>query len=118
MSGFPNLFVLYGPNTNLGHNSIIYMLESQFAYVERCVRTLRRVKYIDVLPDVQDAYNRYVQRRFGGTVWSTGCTSWYMAEDGRNINNWPGYTFAYRLATRRPNFRDFHVAPSDRAGSA
>ena len=113
--------MLYGPNTNLGHNSIIYMLESQFTYVEHCVRALTRVKYIDVRPEVQDAYNRDVQRRFGGTVWSTGCTSWYLTEDGRNPSNWPGYTFAYRRATRRPNPRDFIVAPfssTDADGSA
>jgi cation diffusion facilitator CzcD-associated flavoprotein CzcO len=109
VSGFPNLFMIYGPNTNLGHNSIIYMLESQFNYIEGCVRALTRVKYIDVRPDVQNAFNREVQRRFEGTVWSSGCTSWYMTADGKIVNNWPGFTFTYRRVTRRPDPRDFRV---------
>jgi cation diffusion facilitator CzcD-associated flavoprotein CzcO len=109
VSGFPNLFMLYGPNTNLGHNSIIYMLESQFNYIEGCVRALTRVKYIDVRAEVQTAFNRDVQRRFRNTVWSTGCTSWYRNADGKIVNNWPGFTFAYRRATRRPDPRDFHI---------
>jgi cation diffusion facilitator CzcD-associated flavoprotein CzcO len=109
VSGFPNLFMIYGPNTNLGHNSIIYMLESQFNYIVGCVRALTRAKYIDVRPDVQNAFNRALQRRFRDTVWASGCESWYMNEDGKIVNNWPGYTFAYRRATRRPNPRDFRV---------
>ena len=109
VSGFPNLFLIYGPNTNLGHNSIIYMLESQFNYIVGCVRALTRAKYIDVRPDVQNAFNRDLQRRFRDTVWAGGCQSWYMNEDGKIVNNWPGYTFAYRRATRRPDPRDFRV---------
>ena len=109
VSGFPNLFLLYGPYTNLGHNSIIYMLESQFTYVLGCLQALSRMRYLDVRPDVQRAFDEDVQRRFRTTVWSTGCTSWYKAADGRIVNNWPGYTFGYRRATRRPNPRDFRV---------
>ncbi len=109
VSGFPNLFLIYGPNTNLGHNSIIYMLESQFNYVAGCVRALTRARDIDVRPGVQSAFNREVQQRFRDTVWTSGCTSWYMAPDGKIVNNWPGYTFAYRRATRRPDPRDFRV---------
>jgi cation diffusion facilitator CzcD-associated flavoprotein CzcO len=109
VSGFPNLFLLYGPNTNLGHNSIIYMLESQFNYIVGCVHALTRVRYIDVRPDVQDAFNRGLQRRFRDTVWATGCRSWYMTPDGKIVNNWPGFTLAYRRATRRPDPRAFRV---------
>jgi cation diffusion facilitator CzcD-associated flavoprotein CzcO len=109
VSGFPNLFLLYGPNTNLGHNSIVYMLESQFNYVVGCVRALTRARYIDVRPDVQNAFNHALQRRFRDTVWASGCQSWYMNADGRIVNNWPGFTFSYRSATRRPNPRDFRV---------
>jgi cation diffusion facilitator CzcD-associated flavoprotein CzcO len=109
VSGFPNLFLLYGPNTNLGHNSIIYMLESQFNYIVGCVRALTRAKYIDVRPDVQSAFNEEIQQKFRTTVWSTGCTSWYRTADGKIINNWPGYTFMYRRATRRPDPKDFLV---------
>lgn len=110
VSGFPNLFLLYGPNTNLGHSSIIYMLESQFAYITGCVRALSRVRHIDVRPGTQDAFNREIQRRFRDTVWTSGCASWYLNEAGRVVNNWPGFTFAYRRATRRPDPRDFRVS--------
>ncbi|MBD2897635.1 Baeyer-Villiger monooxygenase [Actinomadura sp. RB99] len=109
VSGFPNLFLLYGPYTNLGHNSIIYMLESQFRYVLGCVEALRRhgLDWIDVKPDVQEAFTREMRERMRTTVWEAGCQSWYMTEDGRVVNNWPGFTFAYRNATRRPDPRHF-----------
>ncbi|GAA0235467.1 NAD(P)/FAD-dependent oxidoreductase [Actinomadura nitritigenes] len=109
VSGFPNLFLLYGPYTNLGHNSIIYMLESQFRYVLGCVEALRRhgLDWIDVRPDVQDAFTREMRERMRTTVWEAGCQSWYMTADGRVVNNWPGFTFAYRNATRRPDPRHF-----------
>jgi cation diffusion facilitator CzcD-associated flavoprotein CzcO len=115
VSGFPNLFLLYGPNTNLGHNSIIYMLESQFNYIVGCVRALRRATYVDVRPEVQEAFNRDLRRRFRATVWASGCRSWYMTADGKMVNNWPGYTFAYRRATRRPDPRDFRVTQASSA---
>ncbi|MFC5185791.1 flavin-containing monooxygenase [Actinomadura harenae] len=109
VSGFPNLFLLYGPYTNLGHNSIIYMLESQFRYVVGCVEAMRRagLDWIEVRPDVQDAFDRRMQELLRATVWNSGCRSWYMTEDGRIVNNWPGFTFAYRNATRRPAPGDF-----------
>lgn len=111
VSGFPNLFLLYGPNTNLGHNSIIYMLESQIRYVLGCVRMIRgrQLAWIDVRADVQRAFNRDLQQRFRRTVWAAGCTSWYKTEDGKIVNNWPGWTFAYRRATRRPDPSDFRI---------
>ncbi|WP_433462550.1 flavin-containing monooxygenase [Spirillospora sp. CA-128828] len=111
VSGFPNLFLLYGPYTNLGHNSIIYMLESQFRYVAGCVRALRDagLDWIDVKPDVQDAFTREMRERMRATVWEAGCKSWYMTADGKVVNNWPGYTFAYRRATRRPDPRHFRA---------
>ncbi|WP_329521453.1 MULTISPECIES: flavin-containing monooxygenase [Thermomonosporaceae] len=111
VSGFPNLFLLYGPYTNLGHNSIIYMLESQFRYVTGCVEAMRRagLAWIDVRPDVQDAFTREMRERLRSTVWDAGCESWYMTADGTVVNNWPGFTFAYRRATRRPDPRHFRA---------
>ncbi|MCW2902753.1 MAG: FAD-dependent pyridine nucleotide-disulfide oxidoreductase [Streptosporangiaceae bacterium] len=109
VSGFPNLFLLYGPNTNLSHSSIIYMLESQIRYIRRCVEAIRRhrLSWIDVRPGVQRAFNRDVRRRMRATVWEAGCTSWYRTADGKQVTNWPGFTFAYRHATRRPDPHDF-----------
>jgi cation diffusion facilitator CzcD-associated flavoprotein CzcO len=120
VSGFPNLFLLYGPYTNLGHNSIIYMLESQFRYVLGCVEALRRhgLDWIDVKPDVQDAFTREMRERMRTTVWEAGCQSWYMTADGRVVNNWPGFTFAYRNATRRPDPRHFTARARGRGATA
>ncbi|WP_404362599.1 flavin-containing monooxygenase [Marinobacter sp.] len=109
VSGFPNLFMLYGPNTNLAHNSILFMLESQFRYVLSCVQTLRkqgRGAAMDVLPDRQKTYVGDIQSRLEGTVWDSGCTSWYRNEHGKNTANWPGFTFTYRRSTR-------HLDPED-----
>jgi cation diffusion facilitator CzcD-associated flavoprotein CzcO len=104
--GFPNLYLLYGPNTNLGHNSIVYMLESQFRYILGCLRTGRT---LEVKKETQSAFNRELQERLRRTVWNAGCDSWYQTEDGKQVTNWPGFTFAYRRATRRPDPRDFSI---------
>lgn len=109
VSGFPNLFILYGPNTNLGHNSIIYMLESQFPYVLACLQRMRRegLKYLDVKPQVQQQFNQRLQKDLGHTIWEHGCSSWYKTASGRNTVNWPGFTFRYRQQTRQPEFADY-----------
>ncbi|MBC6460394.1 flavin-containing monooxygenase [Actinomadura sp. HBU206391] len=111
VSGFPNLFLLYGPNTNLGGNSVIFMLESQIRYILGCVAAIRRhgLAWIDVRPEVQRAFVEDVQERMRATVWNRGCSSWYTDERGRHVANWPGFTVAYRRATRRPDPRDFQV---------
>ncbi|MFC7451238.1 flavin-containing monooxygenase [Rhodococcus daqingensis] len=115
VSGFPNLFLLYGPNTNLGHSSIVFMLESQIRYVLQAVRRLARgdVRRLEVRAEAQRASNEVLQRRIGATVWDRGCNSWYTTDSGRNTNNWPGFTFAYRLATRQLREADFVPQPAD-----
>jgi cation diffusion facilitator CzcD-associated flavoprotein CzcO len=109
VSGFPNLFILYGPNTNLGHNSIIYMLESQFSYVLGCLELLRQqeARYLDVKAAVQQRFNQQIQARSHRTIWEQGCSSWYKTASGKSTNNWPGYTFTYRLQTRAPELNDY-----------
>src|SRR5690606_4326165 len=110
VSGFPNLFILYGPNTNLGHNSILYMLESQFPYVLDCLAKLDEgVRYLDVRREVQDAWNRRVQHAIEHSVWEQGCTSWYKNAAGKHTNNWSGFTFSYRRHTRRPTWSDYEL---------
>ncbi|MEH6491578.1 flavin-containing monooxygenase [Halopseudomonas sp.] len=108
VSGFPNLFMLYGPNTNLGHNSIIYMLESQFRYIVQSIQTLRRrrLRYLDVRSDAQSSYNQRLQDSAKRTVWAQGCNSWYLTAEGKQTVNWPGFTFAYRHQTRKPRLSD------------
>jgi cation diffusion facilitator CzcD-associated flavoprotein CzcO/acetyl esterase/lipase len=99
--GFPNFFMLYGPNTNLGHNSIVYMLESQVEHVMRCRRAMQVVgaAAVEVEPTRSRRYNERLQRRLAGAVWQ-GCNSWYRDRHGRNSANWPGFTFSYRALTR------------------
>ena len=115
VSGFPNFFMLYGPNTNLGHNSIIFMVECQTRYVAQLVAELRRegVRSVDVRKDRMDAFNDAIQSKLSHTVWSSGCTNWYTNEEGKQTNNWPHFTLEYWRRTRRPNRDDFewHVAP-------
>jgi cation diffusion facilitator CzcD-associated flavoprotein CzcO len=103
VSGFPNLFMLYGPNTNLGHNSIVFMLESQVRYIMSAIGELRRKdkRWLDVRADVQHRFNARLQDQAERTIWNQGCNSWYKTESGRNTNNWTGYTLSYRQATRR-----------------
>ncbi|GAA4061894.1 flavin-containing monooxygenase [Nonomuraea soli] len=105
-SGFPNLFFLLGPNTGLGHNSVVFMIESQVRYVMECLRLLSRTKAraIDVLPSHQRAFNRRLQERLDRLVWAEGgCRSWYLDEHGVNRTLWPGFTFEYWARTRKVN---------------
>ena len=113
VSGFPNFFMLYGPNTNLGGNSIIYMLEGQIGYVLRAVQTLQaeRLAWLDVRPEVQEAFNAWVQSASRASVWETGCHNWYTTASGRNVNNWPAQTFLYRYRVRHFDLAAYRVMP-------
>jgi cation diffusion facilitator CzcD-associated flavoprotein CzcO len=113
VSGFPNFFMLYGPNTNLGGNSIIYMLEGQIAYVCGALQALERegLDWLDVRPEVQRAFNRWVDAASRTSVWESGCHSWYTTASGRNTNNWPDHTFLYRHRVRRFDLGRYRVMP-------
>lgn len=103
VSGFPNLFLLVGPNTGPGHTSVVFYIESQVAYVLDALRRMDQhgLSSIDVRPDVQEAFNDEVQRRMEGTVWTSGgCGSWYLDENGRNTTLWPGFSFELRRRTK------------------
>jgi cation diffusion facilitator CzcD-associated flavoprotein CzcO len=120
VSGFPNLFLLYGPNLNLGHSSIVYMLESQTNYALDALRTMRAcgAAEFEVRPEAQDAYNEEIQERLSRTVWNTGgCGSWYFDGNGRNSIQWPGFTFEFRRRTRRFDAAAYRLAPAARATS-
>ncbi|GII53399.1 4-hydroxyacetophenone monooxygenase [Planotetraspora thailandica] len=103
-SGFPNFFLLMGPNTGLGHTSVVFMIEAQVRYVIECLRLLSRsgARALDVREEAQRAYNDRLQSRLGRLVWSRGgCTSWYLDERGINRATWPGFTFEYWVRTRK-----------------
>ncbi len=104
VAGFPNLFMLVGPNTGLGHTSLIYMIESQVVYTIEALRYLQRTgaAAVEVRPQAQAAYNEVVQRRMDGTVWTAGgCASWYLDAQGNNTTLWPTFTWRFRRATRK-----------------
>ncbi len=108
VAGFPNLFIMYGPNTNLGSGSIIFQLESQMRYILDAVRKLRSTGgWLSVRPEVQRAFDSEIQKRLETSVWQTGCNNWYLDEHGRNTNNWPGFTLEYRRRTRRLDPSDY-----------
>jgi cation diffusion facilitator CzcD-associated flavoprotein CzcO len=113
VSGFPNFFMLYGPNTNLGGNSIIYMLEGQIGYVLSAIQAIeaQRLAWLDVRPEVQDRFNAWVQKASRTSVWETGCHSWYTTSTGRNTNNWPDHTFMYRYRVRNFDLAAYRVMP-------
>jgi len=102
VAGFPNLFILIGPNTGTGHGSMVYMIESQINYVLDALRALRRRRAtaFDVRPEIQAAFNARLDRKSSKTVWQTGCRSWYLDRRGKNTTLWPGFTFEFRAATK------------------
>jgi cation diffusion facilitator CzcD-associated flavoprotein CzcO len=104
VAGFPNFFMLLGPNTGLGHTSVVLMVESQVSYVLDALRCLRggQAGAVEVRGDAQAAFNAEVQARMRGTVWTEGgCASWYIDPTGRNTTLWPGSTWSFRRRTRR-----------------
>jgi cation diffusion facilitator CzcD-associated flavoprotein CzcO len=111
VAGFPNFFILAGPNTGLGHSSIVFMLESQIAYVLDALRAMREEEWtsVDVLPEAVAAFNARVGLRHSGTVWQSGCRSWYLDARGRNTALWPGFTFVFRRLTARFDARAYAI---------
>ncbi len=119
VAGFPNLFLLIGPNSGLGHNSMIFMIEAQIRYVLQCLELLdaRGGSRIAVRDDVEDRFNRWVRRKSEGAVWvAGGCKSWYLDADGVNRAAWPASTVNYWLRTRRIDPSDFEIGRVATAG--
>jgi len=119
VSGFPNLFLLMGPNTGLGHNSMIFMIEAQARYAVEAIRAMRRnaLASLDVRPSVEQAFRAEMARKLENTVWTSGCRSWYMAPDGE-VLLWPGFTFDYWRRTRRVDLRHYEVRALAKAAAA
>ncbi|MET1076410.1 MAG: NAD(P)/FAD-dependent oxidoreductase [Pseudomonas sp.] len=118
-SGFPNLFFLMGPNTGLGHNSMVYMIESQIHYVLGALRWLqeRHLQSLEVKRPVQDRFNAKLQQGLGRTVWNAGgCMSWYLHPvSGRNCTVWPGFTWRFRRLTRHFDAAAYHYCHANAA---
>jgi cation diffusion facilitator CzcD-associated flavoprotein CzcO len=119
VAAYPNLFLLVGPNTGLGHNSMVFMIEAQVQYVLSALRLMRRrgAQTLEVRPAVQAAFNQQVQTRMKRTVWASGCRSWYMDARGRNSTLWPGFSWQYWLRTRRARAADYQIYPATAASA-
>lgn len=123
LAGFPNFFLLQGPNTGLGHTSVIVMIEAQIEHIRNALRFMKTNGYASVEPkaDAQAAFASEVDRKMRGTVWTAGgCASWYLDANGRNSTLWPGYTFTFKRRVERFDPADYLLASARgraRAGS-
>jgi cation diffusion facilitator CzcD-associated flavoprotein CzcO len=107
--GYPNFFLITGPNTGTGHTSAVFMIESQLAYITRAIEAVRSsgATAIEVTPKAEGDYTRRIQRALQRTVWVRGgCASWYQSESGRIVAMYPDFSFRFRLAAKR--FRPEH----------
>jgi cation diffusion facilitator CzcD-associated flavoprotein CzcO len=110
-AAFPNLFMLLGPNTGLGHNSVVLMIEAQVRYAMKCLKLMKRRKQrvLEVRPEIQQSFVEEIYRRMSGTVWqSGGCKSWYQDQSTGEITTlWPGSVVSYLRRTRSVSASDY-----------
>jgi cation diffusion facilitator CzcD-associated flavoprotein CzcO len=119
VAGFPNMFVLTGPNVGVGHTSMVYMIESQVAYVDDALRTMAAegLEVLETTPAAQQAYRELIAERSKGTVWlAGGCASWYLDEHGHNTTLWPDFTFRFRRLTRKLDRENYVGIPAGAPG--
>jgi hypothetical protein len=115
VKGFPNLFFVLGPNTGLGHTSVLLMAEAQAGYIRQALEHVDRSGGVAVEPraEAQRAWNHEIQRRSQGTVWLTGgCKSWYIDRNGRNSTLWPDHTFRFFSALRKFDPTEYVTVPA------
>ena len=113
VSGYPNLFFTFGPNSGPGHNSALVYMEAQIDYIVQGIRTLldNNLRALDVKPEVQQRHNRRIQKRLAKTNWNSGCSSWYLTEDGFNATMYPGFATQYRRQMKTLKKRDYRMQP-------
>jgi cation diffusion facilitator CzcD-associated flavoprotein CzcO len=118
-SNYPNMYQLVGPHTGLGHNSIIFMIEAQVNYIIQCIKLLKQknADYIDVKPEAMTRFLGEMTQALTGTVWSSGCKSWYQTADGINFAIWPKSTWRYWLETRTVNQADYNFVKCKAVGA-
>jgi cyclohexanone monooxygenase len=116
---FPNLFLIIGPNTGLGHSSMVYMIESNVEFIDRALKFADKVDAgsVEVTRAAVDGFEAEIQKQMKGTVWTVGgCASWYLDERGRNTTLWPGFTFEFRKQCK--NFDPAMLTVRDKNGAA
>ncbi len=108
-ANYPNMYMLVGPHTGLGHNSIIFMIEAQVEYIMKCLKLVKDkgADWIDVKPEAMTRFLGEMGEALKGTVWSSGCKSWYQTADGINFAIWPKSTWRYWMETRTVNEGDY-----------
>jgi cation diffusion facilitator CzcD-associated flavoprotein CzcO len=113
VSGFPNLFFTFGPNSGPGHNSALVYMESQIDYAVRVIKTIvdNNIKVLDVKAGVQAKYNKDIQKRLSKTNWNSGCKSWYLTEDGFNSTMYPGFATQYHNQMKNFDVKDYTATP-------
>ncbi|MBE7199742.1 MAG: 4-hydroxyacetophenone monooxygenase, partial [Parafilimonas terrae] len=111
VAGFPNYFMLLGPNSGLGHNSVVSMIEIQVQHVLDCLKALRSgARAIEVRPEAQARFLDRIRSRMADSIWQAGgCRSWYLDANGRNTTLWPDSVMAYRRSARRARMADYQV---------
>ncbi|WP_406398613.1 NAD(P)/FAD-dependent oxidoreductase [Streptomyces sp. NBC_00879] len=113
IANFPNMFLLVGPNTGLGHNSMIFMIESQVNYLADAVATMkrRRIRSVEVRAAAQESFSQMLQNKLSRTIWNVGgCASWYLDKHGDNTTMWPGFSYEFRRITRTFDIDAYHVS--------
>ncbi|MGV9615321.1 flavin-containing monooxygenase [Nocardia xishanensis] len=115
VSGYPNLFFTFGPNSGPGHNSALVYMEAQIDYLVEAIGAIldRDLRMLDVRGDRQDRYNAAIQRRLSATTWNSGCRSWYLTDDGFNATMYPGFATQYVHQLRDLRLEDYHVVAAD-----
>jgi cation diffusion facilitator CzcD-associated flavoprotein CzcO len=117
IAGFPNLFMLVGPNTGLGHTSIVLMIEAQVGYLVDLIKKMdaRGLTQAEPTREAQDSYNDTIQHKLQRTVWNTGgCQSWYLDANGRNTTLWPTFTFEFMRQLKHADLAEFEVRATPR----
>ncbi|MDM1898072.1 NAD(P)/FAD-dependent oxidoreductase [Mycobacteroides abscessus] len=111
VSGYPNLFLTFGPNSGPGHSSALVYMEAQINYITDaiCVLLTNGWKSVDAHPEIQESYNQDIQRRLQSTTWNSGCQSWYLTDDGFNATMFPGFATQYVKQLKRLDLQDYRI---------
>ena len=119
VAGYPNLFFTFGPNSGPGHNSALLYMEAAIDYIVKAIELLRDqgngVHTLDVKENSQNAYHSNIQRRLRRTTWNSGCSSWYLTEDGYNGTMYPGFATQFTRELSRLDMRDYDITRRDDA---
>jgi cation diffusion facilitator CzcD-associated flavoprotein CzcO len=111
IAGFPNLFLLLGPNTGQGHTSAMLFIEAQVNHALQCIQEVlgQGKTSVEVKAGAMARYNEQLQKKLATSVWAAGCRSWYKTESGRIVGIYPGFSFQYARELRRPRFEDYII---------